>query len=445
MDVIAYLRKSTDQNMSEEQQSVTRQRQLAEAFAAGRGWRLVEVFSDDGISGAEFEQRPGLVRLLAALRPRPAFQAVLLYDRDRLGREQIETGYVAKQILRANVRIYETKTGGREITLDSPQDKVLLAIGSFADQLEREKAAVRSRDALVMRARRGAAVGGLLFGYTQARVLGADGQPAHVERSVDPEPARTIVRIFELAAAGAGFKAIAKTLNADAVGSPRPSQPQRSRSWSSTSVRAILFNPHYTGKLLYGRTKKRDAWGQKRESDRPEAEWIEHRREDLRIVSDELWRAAHARIAASRAVFKAAFTGRAHGRPCTGMDSPYLLSGLLECAQCGGSLVIGSRRGAQSRHFAYVCAYHRERGDTVCTNALHAPMVAADTAILDACARELFHPDVVGGLVEEVMAALVPSDGGKAERQRTSARWDRSSASYSATRRRSRRTGRWSR
>jgi site-specific DNA recombinase len=418
MNVVCYARRSHDQNnRSQEQQSVTRQLQLAQEFAAARGWRVIETFSDEASKGADFT-RPGLVRLLAAAaRTPPAFSALIVADKDRIGREQIETAYVLKQILKRGISVYEYQTG-RQVQLASSIDKITLAVEAYAGDLEREKAAVRSRDALVMRARRGAAVGGRLFAYAQTRVLGADGQPAHVERSIDPTQAPTVVSMFELVAAGSGFKAIAKRLNAKRIPSPRPSQVQRSQSWTASSVRAIIFNPHYTGRIVYGRTKKRDAWGQKRQSDQPKHEWIETCREDLRIISDELWARAHARIAASRAVFKAGFSGRAHGRPPSGTESPYLLSGFLECAQCGGSLVIGSRRGMHSRSFAYVCAYHRERGDTVCANALQAPMVATDTAVLDSLHTELFHPDVLDGLVEEVMDALAPTDGGRAQRQR---------------------------
>ncbi len=46
---------------------------------------------DDGISGAEFVNRPGLAALLAALSPRPPFDVLVMAEASRLGREQIET------------------------------------------------------------------------------------------------------------------------------------------------------------------------------------------------------------------------------------------------------------------------------------------------------------------------------------------------------------------
>jgi DNA invertase Pin-like site-specific DNA recombinase len=97
-------RKSTEQvGVTDEQRSVTRQVEHARAYALARGWIVRDeyIFVDDGISGAEFRKRPGLTRLLNALRPRPPFQ-----EESRLGREQIETAYVIKQILDAGVRLF---------------------------------------------------------------------------------------------------------------------------------------------------------------------------------------------------------------------------------------------------------------------------------------------------------------------------------------------------
>jgi len=70
----AYIRKSNDQqDRTEDVKSVATQRDLVAAFAAARGWTLDEthVFTDDGITGALFAERPGLQALLAATRTAP--------------------------------------------------------------------------------------------------------------------------------------------------------------------------------------------------------------------------------------------------------------------------------------------------------------------------------------------------------------------------------------
>jgi hypothetical protein len=66
-----YARKSTDRGaVADEAKSVTRQIEHATAYAARHGWTVPEasVFVDDGISGAEFANRPGFVRLMASLK-----------------------------------------------------------------------------------------------------------------------------------------------------------------------------------------------------------------------------------------------------------------------------------------------------------------------------------------------------------------------------------------
>ena len=79
MTAAIYARKSTDQSgVSDEQKSVARQVDNARAYAARKGWTVLNehVYVDDGISGAEFDKRRGLQDLRSALKPRPAFSIV---------------------------------------------------------------------------------------------------------------------------------------------------------------------------------------------------------------------------------------------------------------------------------------------------------------------------------------------------------------------------------
>ncbi len=74
-----YARKSTEQTgVANEQKSVARQVEHARMYAVKKGWTVADdaIFIDDGISGAEFANRPGFLRLMNALKPRPVFYAV---------------------------------------------------------------------------------------------------------------------------------------------------------------------------------------------------------------------------------------------------------------------------------------------------------------------------------------------------------------------------------
>ena len=118
-----YARKSTEQTgVNEEAKSVTRQIEHAKAYAKQKGWRVVpeHIYSDDGISGAEFANRPGFLRLINALKPKPAFH-VLVSEDSRRGRESIETAYVLKQLISAGVRVFYYIEDGERTSTPPPR------------------------------------------------------------------------------------------------------------------------------------------------------------------------------------------------------------------------------------------------------------------------------------------------------------------------------------
>lgn len=157
-----------------------------------------------------------------------------------------------------------------------------------------------------------------------------------MEREIDPEQAAVVKRIFELCAAARGFRRIAVSLNAEGAPAPKPRRSQRPRSWAPSSVREILHRDLYRGAIIWNRRRKRDAWGRKKPTLRPEAEWLRLPAPHLRIVAADLWGAAHARLQAGRSVYLTRTKGQTWGRPLNGVTSRYLLAGYTACASCGG-------------------------------------------------------------------------------------------------------------
>jgi site-specific DNA recombinase len=345
-----YARKSTEQaGLADEQKSVARQIEHARSYAARKGWTVLEdhIYVDDGISGAEFSARAGFVRLMNALKPRPPFQVLVMADESRLGREAIETSYTLKQLLQAGVQVW-FYLEDRQRTLESATDKILLSVTAFADELEREKARQRTYDALARKARAGHVTGGRVFGYDNVEVRTTDGRRSHVERRINDAEASVVRKIFELAIAGYGKKAIARTLNEDLAPAPR-AQRGRPVAWAASSVHEVLRRDLYRGVIVWNASRKRDAWGQKRQRARDASEVMRIDAPQLRIVPEELWAAAQARLDRRRAIYLAGTGGRIHGRPVAGTVSPYLLTGFVACGCCAGSLVVRTRQHGRQR------------------------------------------------------------------------------------------------
>ncbi len=421
-----YARKSTEQNgVNDEEKSVTRQVDHAKAYATKKGWTVAEehIYVDDGISGAEFVKRPGFLRLMNALKPKPAFQALIMSEEARLGREQIETAYALKQLVTAGVRVF-FYLEDRERVLESPTDKIMLSLTTFADELEREKARQRTYDAMFRKAKAGHVTGGVVYGYDNVEIpssiLDSQGRPkrAHVELRINERQAEAVRKIFELYAIGKGFAAIAKQLNHDGDPSPRPRPAGKVHGWAPSSVRLILLRRLYIGEIVWNQTKKRTPWGTKKQKRRPERDWIRVAAPQLRIVPEALWNDAHTRLAATRQHYLRGTKGELWGRPANGIESKYLLTGLAICGQCGGSLYVRSRAHGKSRKFFYGCTSYNLRGTTVCANATEVDMEAANHAVLSSIERDLLQPEIVAAAIETALATLTaPDEAAPGQRQ----------------------------
>jgi DNA invertase Pin-like site-specific DNA recombinase len=394
--------------VAEDHKSVTRQVEEARAFAARHGWTVLaeHIYVDDGISGAEFATRPGFILLMSALKPRAPFQVLVMSEESRLGREQIEVGYALKQLITSEVRVYCYLTGA-ERTLDTALDKAMLALQTMGDEMEREKARQRTFDAMQRKARAGHVTGGRCFGYENVEVRDADGHRLRVEQRINGTEATVVRRIFALTAEGYGVTRIAKVLNGEGAPSPR-AQQGRPNGWCASSVREVLRRSRYRGIVEWGKTKKRDKWGQKKRQHQPLAARIAVQANHLRIVSDDEWNAAHAQMEANFRRYSKA-TGR-RGRP-PGSGAKYLLAGLLRCAECNGGIEARSRKQGAKRVFFYGCSSFQRKGSHICSNGLTAPMQATDVAVLDALKDQLLAPAIIEEAVSRALVELTAPRG----------------------------------
>lgn len=405
-----YARKSTEQvGVSDDLRSIGRQVDHARAYAKANGWFVDEahIFIDDGISGAEFATRPGLSRLLLALKPKPPFQVVIVSEESRLGRETIETAYVLKQLITAGVRVF-SYLDNRERTLNTPIEKAMLSLQAMADEIEREKSRVRTFDALLSRAQSGKTVGGSCFGYRNDRH--ADG----VRRVIHPEEAAVVRRIFTMAAQHHGLGRIAKILNDEGLPCPRPQQG-RPAGWAPSSIHALLRRDVYRGVAVWNKTRKRDQWGVKHQQPRPERDWLRVEVPGLAIVDESLWAAAHAAMTQRRTRFSGErfrSPGRLPGGD--GVDTRYLLAGLLQCSHCRGSMEVRTRSHGPHRVPFVGCSSFHRRGRRVCPTNLTVPEAHANAAVLAELESSLLNARVLEAAVERAVGILCqPDDDGQ--------------------------------
>lgn len=415
-----YSRKSNEDDASEELRSVVRQVERSREYATRKGWIVDEplVFVDDGVSGAEFKRRPGLARLLNAAEAK-AVDVLVMSEPSRLGREQAETTFVLKRLTDAGVQVWYYLED-RRAQLDTAVGKFIEAVHAFGSELERERIRQRTMDGMLKRAQAGYSTGGAVYGYRPVPVFSSGRQdaygrpvPDHVDRRVEPGEARTVLGIFKMYQAGYGLTAIAKCLNgaprrakelAEFFGGVRPPAPSHgSGSWAGTAVREILRRPTYAGKIMWGRSH-RDGTADGRI--KTVAPAVTVKREDLRVVDRDLWDAVQVRLRERGEAYLRQSGGKLYGRAETSRESKHLWSGFLQCAVCGGSMVVGKRTYKPTVRNWYVCSFHIKRGATVCGNGVCAPVDALDAALLDGVEAAVLTRDALDYVLNRAAEAV---------------------------------------
>ncbi|MEO0474364.1 MAG: recombinase family protein [Planctomycetota bacterium] len=188
-----YTRKSSEEGLDQEFNSLDAQRESAEAFIASQkaeGWvALPEQYNDGGFSGGSME-RPALDRLLRDIEA-GGIDCVVVYKVDRLSRSLMDFSRIMETFEKHGVSFvsvtqqFNTTHSMGRLTLN-----ILL---SFA-QFEREIIGERIRDKLGAQARRGKWTGGIpILGYDVDR---SGGSPKLVVNAKEAARVREIFRMY---------------------------------------------------------------------------------------------------------------------------------------------------------------------------------------------------------------------------------------------------------
>lgn len=155
---------------------------------------------------------------------------------------------------------------------------------------------------------------------------------------IDEQQAAVVRQVFEWFVGGISISAIARRLTANKV-------PKCHRSsgttWHHWAVRRMLANRKYRGEWSWGRTRtRRDSQGRKRQVATDDT--VTQQRPELRIIDDDIWRKAQARLAKLHESYGQK-DGQASRRAKVHHTEIYpasLLGGLIFCGQCGTRMTV---------------------------------------------------------------------------------------------------------
>jgi site-specific DNA recombinase len=350
-----YGRLSTD---DKQDQTLARPSQLeaCRQKAAELGGSIVCEFFDQE-SGAK-DDRPGWTALTQEARDRRArrFDAVVIYQTSRLSRDRVSAGLFHRELRKVCVEIHYAVGAGDPSTAEGG---LMIALQQAFDEYERRKLSRETKRGMRETALQGFRNGGRApYGYRLERTphpvaTRAKAGETKTRLVPDEERAGVIAEIFHLwTDRGWGCKRIADHLNRPG-GPPCPSHVDSNRNvrgdWAKSTIRAVLKNPTYTGRLVWNRldfATQREAGGTPRL--RAEEEWVVSEVEHLPLVSDELFAKAQER-----------FKHRPRGNGRRGTKA-YLFTGMVRCASGHQPLAMYGRTRKQHRYMT--CDYGRSYG-----------------------------------------------------------------------------------
>ena len=387
--VAIYARYSTDR---QDARSIDDQVRRCRVHAATHGCHVVAEFKDAAISGAHID-RADMQKLLAEARAKGGarVRAGLVDDLSRLSRDLGNTWQlVFHDLASVDVTVVDVTTG-----MSSDGDGARLTFGAMALVNDQFLQNVRKQThrGLEGRALGGFWTGGRCYGFATVTEENPPDREHPRKRSViDPVQAALVVRVFRLFADGTSLKKIASTLNDEGLAAPNDGGRgnKNGHGWGHTTIRAMLCNERYLGRFVWNQAKYVRVSGRKnrRRVERPESEWIAREYPELAIVSMDLWDEAQARF---RRVY-----ATARGRPAGTGHHVHLVSGLMRCGVCGGSMTIVGRKAKAGVSYArFGCTAHYSRGAAICSNGLSLSEKKASRTLVNALKEKLDGPGVI--------------------------------------------------
>ena len=332
---VIYARYSSD---LQSEASIDDQVRLCRERAEREGMSVRQIFADYAISGGSLNNRPGMLSLLDAVQ-QGGIDVVIAEALDRVSRDQEDIAAIFKRLQHAEVCLLTLAEG--EI------NELHVGLKGTMNALFLKDLAAKTRRGQRGRVEAGKIPGGNSYGYRIVRRLLEDGSVSTGEREIDGKQAEIVRRIFAEYAAGISPRRIARGLNAEGITGPRGGPWNASTINGSRQRRnGILNNELYRGWITYNRQRfvKDPETGKRIARPNPESQWIKTEVAHLRIIDDRLWETAQ--------ILKSRYSSQTGNKRQT---RKRLLSGLVKCGACGGSMTIVNRE-------RYSCSAKRERG-----------------------------------------------------------------------------------
>lgn len=350
-----YCRLSVDDGNYGGSVSIETQKILLEQYCKDHKITDYKFYCDDGCSGTNFD-RPSFKKMLSDI-DEGKINLVIVKDLSRFGRNYVEAGMYVQRFTDSNIRFIAADDNYDSLV---NSDDLLFPIKNVVNEMYARDVSKKTKAAKKAKARDGQFIGSKApFGYK------IDPNDRH-HLIVDEPAAQVVKRIFRLASEGVGYNKMAKIFREEKVLTPiayfslnnpdyfKSDYWRKEFDWHVTSIRAILNNEVYLGKLVYGKQRNK-SMKSKEKVRNPKEDWIVVENCHEPIITQELWDTVHKILNAKHRPAKA--------------GEVQMFAGLLYCSDCGHCLTYSQKqRKDGSYHGAYSCWMYKTHGKEYCAS-----------------------------------------------------------------------------
>ncbi|MFR4998365.1 MAG: recombinase family protein, partial [Clostridium paraputrificum] len=331
--VALYCRVSTIEQ-AEEGYSIAEQETLLTEWCSNMDYIVTKCYSDRGISGKAINNRPALKELLKDAEEKK-FDMVLVWKINRISRRLTHVLEIAEILERNNITF---KSYSEPFETDTPAGKMQFQMMALVGEFERGTIAQNVKMGMCAKAKAGEWCGGQVLGYDLVPLEKQQGaKRTKTALTINEREAESVILIFNEYANGKGYKAITNQLNKLGY------KTKKGNNFSVVSIRNILTNPVYIGKIRYN---VRQNWSEKRRRNINTNPIITDGVHEA-IIDEKLWDKVQAILESKK------------GKPSRIYDGEYPLTGILRCPKCGAGMVISRTTNkladGTKKRIAYYC------------------------------------------------------------------------------------------
>lgn len=335
-----YERLSHDDELQGESNSISNQKRILEDYAEQHGFTNCIHFTDDGISGTQFD-RPGFQKMIAEVKA-DRISVVIIKDMSRFGRDYLQVGTYMEVL-----RKHDTRLIALNDSVDTLKgDDEFTPFRNIMNEWYARDTSKKIRSAFQAKNLAGKHTSSSVpYGYLKS-------EQDKNQWVIDPVAAPIVQRIYRMTMEGKGPYQIAAILSAEHIEIPayyhqklgiglwQTREIRDPYKWGSSTIVHILTNPCYLGHTCNFKTRKHFKDKKSHYVDQDQWTIIENTQEP--IIDQETYDNVQRIRAGVR-------------RYPDGWGEAHPLGGLLYCADCGSPMYV-NRTGNGKRVANFSCS-----------------------------------------------------------------------------------------